>query len=74
MNFNVYIEDELGAELDACAHQIGKTRNAIIREALKDWVNNHSVRQWPAAILDFQGLKKASQQREVKSVGESLTS
>lgn len=74
MNFNVYIEDELGAELDVCAGQIGKTRNAIIREALKDWVNQHSVRQWPAAILDFQGIKKASQQREVRSAEEKLTS
>jgi hypothetical protein len=36
--------------------QYGQSRNAIIREAIKEWVIQHEVRKWPNEILSFKGV------------------
>jgi len=59
MNINVYLEDSLAKSLDQSAKQLGSSRNALIREAIKEWILHHEVREWPTAILKFQGIKDA---------------
>lgn len=57
MNFNVYVEDTLGKELEAIAHATGKSRNALIREAIQLWLSQHKKSQWSKAILEFKGVE-----------------
>ncbi len=57
MNVNVYLEDPLAAQLDKIAKQTGKSRNMLIREAVRDWVTHHHAKQWPKSILNFKGCK-----------------
>lgn len=57
MNINVYIEDSLGKKITANAKALGKTRNAVIREALKEWLQHHKANKWSRAIQNFNGLK-----------------
>lgn len=38
MNFNIYLEDDLGNNLIAMAEKLGKTRNSIIREAVSEFI------------------------------------
>ena len=56
MNFNIYLEDELGNNLVTIAEKLGKTRNSIIREALKDYIDKQMSEQWPETILVFKGI------------------
>jgi metal-responsive CopG/Arc/MetJ family transcriptional regulator len=39
MNFNVYFEDELGAKLEAISRKSGQSRNALIREAVREFLH-----------------------------------
>ncbi len=57
MNFNIYLEDSLGKQLEEVAQKTGYSRNALIREALREFVNKHTHREWPEAILNFQGIE-----------------
>ena len=55
MNFNIYVENTLSAQLDQLAKQQGKKRNAVIREALEAWIKQQMVTTWPDAVLNYQG-------------------
>lgn len=58
MNFNVYINDVLGHQLAHLAQTEGKSRNAIIRDALSFYLKNHTDQHWPDAVLNFSGIKE----------------
>lgn len=57
MNINIYLEDSLGKQLNQYTQKIGKSRNAIIREAVKEWIDHHGVKEWPNSILQFKGIE-----------------
>ena len=56
MNFNVYLDDETGEQLSHVAEQAGETRNALIRQAVSEWLNRHGKQQWPDEVLAFKGM------------------
>ena len=58
MNINIYIEDSLGNYPNQYAKQTGKSRNALIREAVKEWIVHHGMKQWPVSVLKFSGVKE----------------
>lgn len=58
MNINIYIEDRLGKQLNQCAKEVGKSRNTLVREALKEWLNHHAIKHWPSSVLNYKGHKK----------------
>ncbi len=57
MNFNIYLEDELERELQNIVRLTGKSRNALIKEAIQRLISEHQKSQWSQKILDFQGLE-----------------
>ena len=57
MNVNVYLENDLAHQVSNIAKRLHKSRNAIIREALQDWVQRYQGKQWPASILNFEGVR-----------------
>ncbi len=56
MNFNIYLDDETGLQLGQVAEQAGETRNALIRQAVSEWLDRHGKPQWPAEVLSFKGM------------------
>ena len=58
MNFNVYIEEELGEKLKQVCQVTGKKRNAIVREALVAWLAENQLLTWSKLIDNFEGDKK----------------
>lgn len=56
MNFNIYLEDALGHNLENIAQKQGKSRNALIREAIKEFVDKQAYSDWTEAIMTFQGV------------------
>jgi predicted transcriptional regulator len=56
MNFNIYLDDETGQQLSHVAEQAGETRNALIRQAVREWLSRHGKPQWPDEVLAFKGM------------------
>jgi len=56
MNFNVYIDDETASELNRVVEQSGESRNALIRQALRQWLSGRGAPQWPVELLSFEGI------------------
>jgi len=56
VNFNIYLDDETGEQLNQLARQAGESRNALIRQAVSDWLNRHVKPQWPDEVLASQGM------------------
>lgn len=56
MNFTVYIEDFMAEKVIAVAKIQGKTRNAIVREALEEWYERHAISHWEPGFFDFEPI------------------
>ncbi len=56
MNFNIYLDDKIGQQLNHAAKQQGKSRNALVRQAVSDWLKRHGKSRWPDEVLAFKGL------------------
>lgn len=55
MNLNIYIEDDLNNALINLEKVEGKSRNAMIREAIKQLVAQHQRSKWPISVTRFKG-------------------
>ena len=56
MNFNIYLDDETGQKLNHVAEQAGESRNALIRQAVSEWLNRRGKPNWPNEVLAFKGM------------------
>ena len=41
MKLNIYLDDDTGRQLSHVAAQAGETRNALIRQAVSEWLKRH---------------------------------
>jgi len=57
MNFSVHLSNELVERLDRAATENGKTRNALVREAVGEWLDRRRPRMWPASVMSFRGIR-----------------
>jgi len=55
MHFNIYLDAQTGRHLNDCAQAEKKSRNALIREAIEEWLGRHRA-GWPEEIMEFQGV------------------
>lgn len=74
MNFTVYIENNLAERIMAVVQTQGKSRNAIIREALEEWCDRHVSVEWEPGFFDFEPIKNlpdfSHYRTELKSVDD----
>ena len=56
MNFSIHLSDTLAERLQQIAQETGRSRNALIREAVESWLASREQRRWPQEVLDFQGV------------------
>lgn len=57
MNFNIYLDDQLGDRLTEVAKASKQSRNALIREAISVWLKVNEKSHWPDEIMQFEGIK-----------------
>jgi hypothetical protein len=57
MNINIYLEDTLAQSLNYFVKETGQSRNAIIREAVKEYIIAHQEQKWPDSVLKYKGTK-----------------
>ena len=59
MNFNIYLDDETGQQLNEAAKKAGESRNALVRQAVSAWLKSRGKPQWPAETMALrQGVSK----------------
>ena len=56
MNFNIYLDDDTGKKLNQAAKKSPESRNAIVRQAVSDWLSRQGKPQWPDEVLSFKGM------------------
>ena len=54
MNFQVYLEPDLARKIDVVCRNTGRKRNAVIRDALKEYVEKHMPTSWPDEVFSFR--------------------
>ena len=57
MNFNIYLDEKTGKRLSRVAARSRKSRNALIRDAIRGWLAVEGKAVWPDVVLEFQGVK-----------------
>jgi metal-responsive CopG/Arc/MetJ family transcriptional regulator len=57
MTFSIHLADELVQRLNRTAKECGRARNALIREAIKEWLDRRRPRKWPAEVMNFRGIR-----------------
>jgi hypothetical protein len=60
VKFRIHIDDELVDEFNRIAGETGKTRNALIREALQEWLVRRRRSRWPAKVTSLSWNKGES--------------
>lgn len=70
MKINVFLPQKLFSQLSHVAEQLHLSKNAIIREALEEWLAHHYAKSvWPSHFFDFQAVKEtpdfSSYRREI---------
>jgi predicted transcriptional regulator len=55
MNFSIHVDDELGNALDQLARVEHRSRNALIREALREFVASRQRQRWPESVKRLAG-------------------
>jgi Arc/MetJ-type ribon-helix-helix transcriptional regulator len=58
MNFSVHLSDDLVQRLNQTARESGKTRNALIREAVAEWLGRRQPGKWPAEVMNFHRVRR----------------
>ena len=60
MNLSVYLPSKLSSQLSLIAQQKHKSKNAIVKEALEEWLTHHHPRSsWPPHFFDFEPVEDA---------------
>jgi hypothetical protein len=57
MRINLHLDDQIAKELDLAAKELDEPRGALIRKALREWLNMKSLGcpAWPPVILEWKG-------------------
>jgi len=60
LSFSIHLEDEIFRQVEAAVRQSGKTLDALIEQALREWLEDRKPRAWPAKVMVFKGIKTAT--------------
>jgi metal-responsive CopG/Arc/MetJ family transcriptional regulator len=58
VNFSIHLSDDLVERLNETAREVGRKRNALIRDAVAEYLQRHRSRKWPTEVLNFRGVAK----------------
>ena len=56
MHFNIYLDNDTAEKLKTATEKSHESRNAIIRQAINQWLDQTQNKTWPKNIIDFTGL------------------
>ena len=50
MPFSIHMDEETRRAIEALVRKSGKTRNALINEAVREFVRNRASQEWPENV------------------------
>jgi hypothetical protein len=59
MTFSIHIDEPTAVALAQAARATGRTRNALIRQAIGEWLASRERTDWPAIVREFKGVRGA---------------
>jgi hypothetical protein len=57
MNFNIYVNKEMGKKIARMAKAMRLSRKSIVNEELEDWLNKQASSKWPKGFFDFDPVE-----------------
>lgn len=57
MTFSIHIDEKMRQALEEAVARTGKSRNAIIREAVQAWLARERSATWPKSVLAHRGTR-----------------
>lgn len=57
MNFHVYLDEDLGHQIEKLCQKTHRKRNSIIREALRLYLQQQKKAAWPESVLTYRGIE-----------------
>lgn len=57
MNFNIYVNKDIGKKIIKVAEDQHRSHDSIINEALEEWLSHHTTEQWPKDFFDFTPIE-----------------
>jgi hypothetical protein len=54
MNFSIHLDDRLAKELSLAARRTKRPRNALVAEAVRQWLERSGRKTWPPELTDFE--------------------
>lgn len=57
MNFNVYVNKNIGEKISKIAKASHRSRNSIVTEALELWLKEQRGSTWPEKFFDFDPIE-----------------
>jgi metal-responsive CopG/Arc/MetJ family transcriptional regulator len=60
MTFSIHIDDSTAEALARAAQATGRTRNALIRQAIREWLAGRERKEWPGVVRQFKGVATAA--------------
>ncbi len=67
MNFNVYVNKDMGVKVTKMAKALHRSRNSIINEALEEWLNKRTSSKWPKGFFDFDSIEDISDFKDLRN-------
>jgi Arc/MetJ-type ribon-helix-helix transcriptional regulator len=59
MAFSIHLDQPTAEALAHAVHETGRSRNALIREAVRQWLARAAHTEWPNVVRHFKGDPKA---------------
>lgn len=56
MNFNIYINRDIGEKITKTAAHLHRSRNSIITEDVQEWLDRHVESSWPKDFFSFEPI------------------
>lgn len=67
MSFHVYIEPDLESRLDTLCKKTGEKRNALVRKAIREYVDSQLATEWPEDLFKFKPDKSLPRFEETRN-------
>ncbi|HEY3380773.1 MAG TPA: ribbon-helix-helix protein, CopG family [Vicinamibacterales bacterium] len=67
MTFSIHIDQPTAEALARAARTSGRTRNALIREAIRTWLATAERAEWPTIVRRFTGEPRAARFEDLRT-------
>ena len=72
MQFNIWVNNELMKDIEVIMKSEGKKKNAIINEAIAEYIKYKKSKRWSNDIKNFKGIKGFKEENKFENFRDEL--